>query len=165
MPAIGFEHRFVVAVWTGEKRQSIRPPRVRSLFEAGSRLSMFAGWRTTRCVRIAEAEIRSVARVRLECESRLECQTYRLYVRVGSQWLQEPIDAAARRDGFTGPTPGCDLAVFLERKHGPAPFEGHLVTWGELAWRCSSRDLDGYLAAHERAEARKNRRTRAPVAR
>jgi hypothetical protein len=167
VPAVGFQHRFVVAVWEGRKRQTIRPLRFRHPFEAGTRISMFAGWRTPRCVKIGEAPAHSVARVRVEpCAP--GASGPRLYVRTGGAWLEEDLDAMARRDGFddrapgarNDRAPGAELVAFLELVHGRLPFEGHLVTWQGLEWRCPSRELDAYLAEHQRIEERKNRRSK-----
>lgn len=102
-----FQPKFHAKVASGEKRQTIRPPRKRPI-KAGDRLSLRA-W-TGAAYRSPQRELRAAV-----CEA-VECVT------IGKNFAD---DDEARRDGFKD---SAEMREWFRKVHG-LPFTGDRISW------------------------------------
>lgn len=116
MPSLSFNEKFVPAILSGTKTQTIRRFRKRPI-KVGDRLFLFTGMRTKYCVRIGQAV----------CTNRYVIKINRKGIDYGCNVVRDPInlDALARMDGFK-----CwdDMRRWWLLNNG-LPFKGHMYMW------------------------------------
>ena len=128
MPALNFHERFVEAVESGRKRQTIRAPwrDGRFPFRPSDRLYLYTGLRTPAARKLGDAKIVRVAKIRIE-----EQPSIFPYARViinGERIPDPEIDALAQDDGFRD----FDEMMWWWRTNHQLPFEGFIVYWEPL---------------------------------
>ena len=115
MPALSFKKKFVHAIETGQKRQTIRLLRKRPI-KAGDTLHLFTGLRTADCQKITAVKCTSVESIEI----------YPTHIKVGERVLnmRERV-ALAQADGFDS------LAKFYDffMEHYGTPFVGVIIKW------------------------------------
>jgi len=108
MPILMFQPQFHRAIETGEKLQTIRPPRIRPI-RPGDSLSLRASW-TGAAYRSPQRELR-----------RAVCQGVER-ITIGEDFAD---DDEARRDGFAD---AAAMRDWFRRVHG-LPFTGDRISW------------------------------------
>lgn len=125
MVAYSFKPRFVGAILSGTKRQTIRADRKRHA-RVGEEIQLYTGMRTRQCQSIGRAICESVVPIRLDLSlkrgeidlpDRLVC-------------MQQDLDAFARMDGFSD---WWEMRGFWLEEHDTAgPWSGILIRWTGL---------------------------------
>lgn len=127
MVAYSFQKRFVGAIRSGAKRQTIRAPRAHHA-RPGKWLQLFTGMRTKHCVKI----IPDPLCVRLSAVRLVIADGCLADLVAGGRCLRpEEFDDFARRDGFAD---AADMAGFWVTQHCPPGqrgliFNGWLIEW------------------------------------
>lgn len=118
MPVLNFQPRFVQAIQTGHKKQSIRATwrDGRFPFRPGQQLYLYTGLRTPAARKIGQAVIVSVDLIHIDYDG----------IEIGEPPRPvEDLDEFAALDGF----PGWEaMQRFWRLTHG-LPFDGWLVQW------------------------------------
>lgn len=124
MPALNFQKRFVWAVESGIKRQTIRPIRKRSI-KIGDMLYLYTGMRTKACRKLDEAKCISIKPFNMGMlpfghRTELVCVT------IGNKMLSSSeIRHLAQVDGFSNAD---EMINWFQKTHS-LPFEGQLIRW------------------------------------
>ncbi len=141
MPALNFQGRFAPLVESGEKTQTIRPPRKRPIC-AGDTLHLYTGMRTRACRKLGEAFCYLVSPIIVN----EEC----CYLD-GLPLNDVQAERIAQRDGFTS---WRELAAWFKAQYG-LPFNGVLIRWEmrnairdyRRRWRTSSLDTEAEMGS------------------
>lgn len=120
MPSINFQERFAADVTSGKKRQTIRPPRTRSIL-VGDILYLFTGMRTKHCRRLGTARCIGSVDFFISAQG-VVCVN-------GDDLEPDELADLARDDGF-----GDDVDAFIGwfRSHYGLPWSGDIIKWGKL---------------------------------
>lgn len=130
MTALNFQRRFVEAIRSGEKRQTIRRWRKdhRIPYDVGRELQLYVGMQTAKCELIARAVVTERRSFQLDRED----------VIVGGKRLnRSEFQELARADGFKDAD---DCFAFFEK--AGLPFDGHLIKWRLLGQVEAGRGTD-----------------------
>jgi hypothetical protein len=158
MVAYSFHKMFVEAVWTGQKRQTIRSHRKRHA-RVGERLKLYTGMRTrscrlirddVRCTRIDEfrfdvssmADVTAVPDTYAELRNMIDSRAFEITVN-GMPMDRCCFNLFAFNDGFAHShfdgkpdqpvSPFDNMVLFWMRYHGAAVFNGVMISWEPVA--------------------------------
>jgi len=117
MPVLNFLKQFEPLVASGEKRQTIRPPRKDGRNpQPGQTLYLYTGMRTKGCKKLTKAECISSEPILID--------SFQIIVGVKSLSWSEQAELA-RLDGFENEV---TFIEFFRKQHG-LPFHGFLIKW------------------------------------
>ena len=128
MVAYSFRPRFIAAIESGEKRQTIRADRKRHA-RAGEQLQLYTGMRTRRCRLLARATCCAVMPIRLDlAEGRIEFPSTGTALTTFMELTE-----FALQDGFPAWRGPDGMLAFWKAEHGDAPiFSGVMIRWADL---------------------------------
>jgi hypothetical protein len=115
MPALNFQKRFAEAVYSGDKRQTIRAPRKNPIWK-GDTLFLYTGMRTKNCRRLCVAICTHVRDIRIS-KNQIQIEKMKL--------SPQQMDLLARDDGFSG---FAEMREWFSQTHA-LPFRGQIYRW------------------------------------
>ena len=119
MPVLNFRSKFVPAIESGLKRQTIRSKRTRGNPKPGDTLYLYTGMRGKNCKRIATVQCKRV------CDIQIENQPRPILIMDGVKASNTSVKLLAENDGFDTVD---EFYEFFRFTYG-LPFDGLLIWW------------------------------------